>query len=582
MVRSIIIENKLLLVFAGIMVLVSLVFRNSSVLLILCLLSIIGLLVIALFQTSRNSRLLAISIEYLKRGSLGDYLVLEKGVEVAKNLLNELVRIKSTGNVDRQVILDLQKKLLSQNKGFLSLSSFWEPNAFDGKDNSHINSSMYDEGKFTSYVYWENDSIEVVALNNVYSEAWYTIPKQSRKISIIEPYYYELNGKKILMTSIMLPIIINRKFIGAIGIDLELKEIKEIQSDIVLYENKYKSLDIENIMQGLVGRKDELGILGQVIKATNVNQKEITNHLLQTASQVNSTSQELTLISQESAKAVEEIARTIEQIAGSATEQARDTGIGVNQILELGNIIEKDQQYLIDLNNSAAIVEQMKNEGSVSILELMERTKEREVYMERIQEGIIKTNQSAEKINSASQMIQAVAEQTNLLALNAAIEAARAGEAGRGFAVVAEEIKKLAEQSSNSTKEIDMIVNELQINSNNAVEIIDKSAFVANKQEDSVIVTDERFKGIAQAVEKTKEIVAKLNISGQEMEMKKNQIIDILKNLAYIAEQNAASTQQVSAATEEQTASMIEIANASQGLSHLAEELQQAIDKFSV
>ena len=581
MVRSSINENKLLIVFAGIMVFVGLVFRNSNFLLTLFLLSIVGLLVIALFQTSRNARLLAISIEYLKRGSLGDYLVLEKGVEVAKNLLNELIRIKSTGNVDRQVILNLQKKFLSQNKGLLSLSSFWEPNAFDGKDNSFINSTMYDEGKFTSYVYWENDSIEVVALKNIYTEAWYTIPKKSRKISIIEPYYYEVNGENILMTSIMLPIIINRKYIGAIGIDIELKEIKEIQSDIVLYENKYKQLDIEKIMEAFVGRKDELGILGQVIKATNINQREITNRLLQTASQVNNTSQELTLISQESAKAVEEIARTIEQIAGSATEQARDTENGVNQILELGIIIEKDQQYLHDLNNSAAIVEKMKNEGSVSILDLMERTKERELYMERIQEGIIKTNQSAEKINSASQMIQAVAEQTNLLALNAAIEAARAGEAGRGFAVVAEEIKKLAEQSSNSTKEIDTIVNELQINSQNAVEIINKSASIAKKQEDSVIITDERFKGIAEAVEKTKEIVAKLNISGQDMETKKNQIIEILKNLACIAEENAASTQQVSAATEEQTASMIEIASASQGLSHLAQELQQAIDKYN-
>lgn len=580
--KSIFIQNKLLLVFAGIMVILGLIFRDSEVILILLLFSIVGLLIIALFQTSQNSKLLAISIEYLKRGSLGDYLVLEKGVEVAKNLLSELIRIKSASNVDRQGILELQKKLLSQNKGLLSLSSFWEPNAFDGNDNNYLNSEMYDEGKFTSYVYWEDDNIEVVALKNIYTEAWYTIPKKSRKISIIEPYYYELNGEKILMTSIMLPIIINRKFMGSIGIDIELKEIKEIQSDVVLYENKYKKLDIETIMEAFVDRKDDLGILGQVIKATNVNQKEITHRLLQTASQVNNTSQELTLISQESAKAVEEIARTIEQIAGSATEQARDTENGVNQILELGNIIEKDQQYLIDLNNSAEIVEKMKNEGSVSIVELMERTKDREHYMERIQEGIIKTNQSAEKINSASQMIQAVAEQTNLLALNAAIEAARAGEAGRGFAVVAEEIKKLAEQSSNSTKEIDMIVNELQINSQNAVEIINKSAFIAKKQEDSVIMTDERFKGIADAVEKTKEIVAKLNISGQDMETKKNQIIDILKNLADIAEGNAASTQQVSAATEEQTASMIEIANASQGLSHLAHDLQLAIDKFNV
>jgi len=105
----------------------------------------------------------------------------------------------------------------------------------------------------------------------------------------------------------MLPIIINRKYIGAIGIDIELKEIKEIQSDIVLYENKYKQLDIEKIMEAFVGRKDELGILGQVIKATNINQREITNRLLQTASQVNNTSQELTNKLQEAPRNKQEI-----------------------------------------------------------------------------------------------------------------------------------------------------------------------------------------------------------------------------------------------------------------------------------
>ncbi|HZK85731.1 MAG TPA: methyl-accepting chemotaxis protein [Desulfosporosinus sp.] len=580
--KSIFIQNKFTLVFTGIMVLLGIVLRNSSAILGLLMFSIVGLIAIALLQTSRNSKLIAMSIEYLKRGSLGDYLVLEKGVDVAKNLLNELTIIKKAGKLDRKVILELQKKLLKQTKGLLSVSSFWEPNAFDGNDNYFVNSEMYDEGKFTSYVYWENDNIEVVALKNIYTEAWYIIPQKTRKISIIEPYYYEVNGEKILMTSIMLPIILNRKFMGSIGIDIELKEIKQIQSEVVLYENKYKKLDTETIMEAIINRKADFGILGQVIKATNVNQKEIIYRLLQTASQVNNTARELTLISQESAKAVEEVAKTIEQIAGSATEQARDTEDGVTQVIELGNIIEEEQQYLHDLNNSTEIVEKMKNEGSVSILELMERTKERELYMERIQEGIIKTNQSAEKINSASQMIQAVAEQTNLLALNAAIEAARAGEAGRGFAVVAEEIRKLAEQSSNSTKEIDTIVNELQINSQNAVEIIDKSSFIAKKQEDSVRITDAQFKGIAEAIEKTKGIVGKLNISGQDMELKKNQIIEILKNLACIAEENAASTQQVSAATEEQTASMIEIASASQGLAQLAQELQQAIDKFKV
>lgn len=579
--KSIFSQNKLPLAYAGIMVLLELVFRNSNFTLMFFSLSIVGFLAIILFRTSLTLKLLAFAIEFLKRGSMGDYIVLERGVDVSKKLLDELITLKKAGNTDRTALLELQKKLLKENKGLLSLSTFWEPNAFDGKDENFRSSDYYDNGKFTAYVYWENETIEVVALKNVYSEAWYTIPKESRKVSIIEPYIYDLNGSKILMTSIMRPIIINGKFMGAIGVDIELKEIKEIQTDVVLYENKYKGHDLDKIKEALTERNDELGILGQVIKAANINQKELTSRLLETASEVTNTSQELTLISRESAKAVEEIAKTIEQIAGTATEQAGDTENGVRQIIELGNLIEQDQLYLVELNHSAETVETMKNEGTVSINELKERTAERERYMERIQEGIIKTNQSAEKINSASQMIQAVADQTNLLALNAAIEAARAGEAGRGFAVVAEEIRKLAEQSSHSTRDIAEIVKELQINSQNAVEIIDKSSVITKEQEDSVTVTDERFKGIASAIEETKTIVNKLNSSGQEMEKKKDQITEILKTLARIAEENAASTQQVSAASEEQTASMIEIANASGGLSQLAKELQQSIDKFN-
>lgn len=579
--KSIILQNKLPLGFAGIMVLLEIAFGNSDFTVIVFVLSIVGFLGIMLFRTSLTLRLLAFAIEFLKRGSMGDYIVLERGVDVSKQLLDELITLKKAGNTDRTALLELQKKLLLENKGLLSLSTFWEPNAFDGKDENFRSSDYYDDGKFTAYVYWENETIEVVALKNVYTEAWYTTPKESRKVSIIKPYIYDLKGSKILMTSIMRPIIINGKFVGAIGVDIELKEIKEIQTDIVLYENKYKGHDLDKIKKALTERKDELGILGQVIKAANINQKELTSRLLETASEVTNTSQELTLISQESAKAVEEIAKTIEQIAGTATEQAGDTENGVRQIIELGSLIEQDQRYLVELNHSAETVETMKNEGAMSINDLKERTAERERYMERIQEGIIKTNQSAEKINSASQMIQAVADQTNLLALNAAIEAARAGEAGRGFAVVAEEIRKLAEQSSRSTRDIAEIVKELQINSQNAVEIIDKSSVITKEQENSVTVTDERFKGIASAIEETKTIVNKLNSSGQEMEKKKDQITEILKTLARIAEENAASTQEVSAASEEQTASMIEIANASGGLSQLAKELQQSIDKFN-
>ncbi|AET67665.1 methyl-accepting chemotaxis protein [Desulfosporosinus orientis DSM 765] len=580
-----IMRNKLIIAIAIIVLIISylfkdLIFKDSSYAYLYFMLSWLVFLGIFLYQTYRNTKFLALSAEMLKRGSLGDYLILEKGVDAVKMLLEEIIRLKKSGNTDRLKVIEIQKKLLSQNEQILALSSFWEPDAFDGRDQQFRNHEYYDNGRFTSYIYWNEGTIEVTPLKNVSDELWYTIPKKTGKIAILEPYEYELDGKSILMTSIMLPIIINGKFLGTIGTDIELKEVKEIQQDVIFYDNPYKNLDVLEEMEAVCERKDEFGILGQVIKAANINQKEILKHLSQTARQVTETSHELTAISKQSAIAVEEVSKTIEQIAGSANEQVRDTEHGVQQMMELGEIILKDQQNLYDVNNSIKDVERLKDEGSLAISELTERTAERERYSERIQERITETNSSAEKIHSASQMIQNIADQTNLLALNAAIEAARAGEAGRGFAVVSEEIRKLAEQSAQSTRDIEEIVQELQLNSNHAVEVITKSSAIAQKQEDSIAITVERFKGIASAIEKTKEIMIALNLSGQEMEKKKDQIIDVLKNLASIAESNAASTEEVSAASEEQAASMTEIANASQNLSDIANDLQLSIDKF--
>jgi len=425
-------------------------------------------------------------------------------------------------------------------------------------------------------------------------------------------YFYSAEGVEVY--DVLVPVIIDGEHVGAINLGLSMKNVYATVSkntllvgllglisfliigSILFFMSNYV-IKIVNVVreqlniiasgdlttkfsQKHIHLKDEFGEMITSIIDMQESIKTMIENISSTSQHVAASSEELTATSQQSAMAADEVARTIEEMARGASEQAQNTEQGVEHINELGELIEKDQLYIKNLNISTDEVSKLKDEGLEILINLVEKTQANNKSSREVHEIIVNTNESAGKIENASEMIRNIAEQTNLLALNAAIEAARAGDAGRGFAVVADEIRKLAEQSNSFTKEIGGIIKELTDKTGHAVLTMKEMGRLVESQAESVELTNEKFKGIDSAIEKVKETIVAVNQSGQEMEVKKNGIIEIMENLSAIAQQNAAGTEEASASVEEQTASMMEIASASESLARLSEEMQESTAKF--
>jgi methyl-accepting chemotaxis protein len=302
----------------------------------------------------------------------------------------------------------------------------------------------------------------------------------------------------------------------------------------------------------------------------------------ETVEQVAGSSVELSAKADETGKTSQNIADSINNIAEGATKQSDHANTILTMLDDTKAQVGIGNQKVKSTLDEAEETTRIANEGNAAISEAISRLGDVTRTVQFATDSIGNLGKRSNEIGGINRVITEISEQTNLLALNAAIEAARAGEQGRGFAVVAEEVRKLAEQSSEAAGRILKLIESIQAETTATVKTMESNLASVQGQVNIIQEGGRSLNKVVMNIEETEKNIHDLTEILKKLENNTEGVFRTVENVTSIIGNTAASSVKVAASAKEQSATVEEISSKSAMLAKLADGLQAEIHRFKV